>query len=216
VERGWSPSMRALPDLAHRELRAKAGQRIGTAITDGVFMTSRDGLRFHRWPEAFQRIGPERPGAWVYGDGYAAHGLIETESKLPGAPREFSLFVPEHYWRTEERVRRWTLRIDGFVAATAPLAGGELLTRPFTFAGNRLSLNFATSALGNLHVELTDAVGEPLPGFSLADCDELFGDTLDRTVTWRGQSDTSSLAGQPVRLRFQLRDAAVYAFQFGG
>lgn len=214
VERGWSPSMRALPDLDHREIRAKAGERIGTAITDGLFMSSRDGFHFHRWPEAFLRIGPERTGSWVYGDSYAAHGLIETDSKLPGAPKEFSLYVPEHYWRKTEQVRRWTLRIDGFVAATAPWEGGTLLTRPLIFSGKRLSLNFASSALGHLRVEIADANGQPLPGFSLADCDEHFGDSLDRTLTWQGQSDVSSLAGQPVRLRFRLHDAEVYAFQF--
>lgn len=214
VERRWSPSMKALPDLAHREIRAKAGERIGTAITDGVFMSSRDGFHFHRWPEAFLRIGPERPGSWVYGDCYAAHGLIETESRLPGAPNEFSMFIAEHYWRIEEKIRRWTLRIDGFVAATAPLAGGQLLTKPVKFQGKRLSLNFATSAAGSLRVELTDAAGKPLPGFSLADCDETFGDSLERTITWQGKSDTSSLAGKPIRLRFQLNDADVYALRF--
>ena len=75
-------------------------------------------------------------------------------------------------------------------------------------------MNFATSALGNLHVELTDADGHPLPGFSLADCDEHFGDSLDRTITWQGKSDVSSLAGKPVRMGFLLRDADVYSFQF--
>jgi hypothetical protein len=214
VERPWSPSMKALPDLKHREIRAKAGERIGTAITDGVLMSSRDGLHFHRWTEAFLRIGPERPGSWVYGDCYPAHGLIETPSKLPGAPKEFSLFIAEHYWRSEEALRRWTLRIDGFVAAKAPLQGGELLTRPFRFTGRKLSLNFATSAAGSLHVELTDVMGKPLPGFSLADSDEHFGDSLDRTVTWQGSHDVSSLAGNPVRLRFRLRDAEIYSFQF--
>ncbi len=214
VERPWSPSMRALPDLDHRHLRAKAGQRIGTAITDGVFMSSRDGLHFHRWTEAFLRIGPERPGSWVYGDCYPAHGLIETESKLPGAPMEFSLFIAEQYWRSEEAIRRFTIRIDGFVAAKAPMDGGEILTKPFIFSGNHLSVNFATSAAGSLHAELTDDAGKPLPGFSLADSDEHFGDSLDRTITWNDRSDTSSLAGKPVRLRFLLRDAEVYSFQF--
>lgn len=214
VERGWSPSMRALPDLAHREIRAQAGQRIGTAITDGVFMSSRDGAHFHRWPEAFFRIGPERPGSWVYGDCYAAHGLIETESALPGAPREFSFFVPEHYWRSEEQVRRFTLRIDGFVSANAPFSGGELLTKPLIFSGRRLSLNFATSAAGRLFVELCDVQGRPLSGFALSDADENFGDSLDRTLTWQGNADVSALAGQPVRLCFHLYDADVYSFQF--
>ena len=31
--------------------------RYGTVITDGLFMTSRDGRTFHRWDEAFIRPG---------------------------------------------------------------------------------------------------------------------------------------------------------------
>ena len=33
-------------------------------------------------------------------------------------------------------------------------------------------------------------------------------------VRWRQGGDTRSLAGKPVRLRFVLRDADLYAFQF--
>ncbi len=215
VERAWSPSMRTLPGLAHRELRAKAiGQRIGTAITDGLFMSSRDGLNFHRWGEAFMRNGPERHGNWLYGDCYSAYGLIETDSRFKGAPKELSIFVPEGHWTHATKVRRHTLRIDGFVAARAPLEGGELLTKPLQFAGKRLSLNFATSARGHIFAELIDAAGDPFPGYTLADCDETFGDSLDRTITWKGNPDTSSLAGKTIRMRFQISDADIYSFQF--
>ena len=65
-----------------------------------------------------------------------------------------------------------------------------------------------------LRVELQTAEGDPLPGFTLDECDELFGDTLDRTVSWDGQADLSAVAGTPVRLRFVLRDADLFAFQF--
>jgi hypothetical protein len=33
-------------------------------------------------------------------------------------------------------------------------------------------------------------------------------------VEWRGGSDLSSLAGQPIRLRFWLKDADLFALQF--
>jgi len=214
VERKWSPSMRALPDREHRELRARKEERIGTAITDGVFMSSRDGENFHRFNEAFLRIGPERPGSWVYGDCYPAHGLVETASKLPGAPPELSFYIAENYWRTSEVIRRWTLRLDGFVAVQGPFEGGELLTKTVVFSGKRLTLNFATSAAGSLLVELTDSDGHPLPGYGLDDCDEMFGDSLSRVVSWRGQESTSAVAGRPVRVRFVLRDADLYSFQF--
>jgi hypothetical protein len=214
VERDWSTSLRALPDLTHRELRAAVEQRIGTALTDGLVMAGHDGRTFHRWDTAFLRSGPERPGTWVYGDNYPAYGLVETASQLPGAPREMSFYLPENYWFRTVKLRRYTLRVDGFVAARASLSGGDLVTRPLTFAGNTLSLNFATSAAGSVRVELQDADGTPLPGLSLDDCDELFGDTLERRVTWRGSSEVSAASGRAVRLRFHLRDADLFAFQF--
>ncbi|HRX79876.1 MAG TPA: hypothetical protein P5307_12485, partial [Pirellulaceae bacterium] len=57
VERGWSESMRALPDRDNRELRASAHLRYGTALTEGLLMASRDGVQFKRWNEAFLRPG---------------------------------------------------------------------------------------------------------------------------------------------------------------
>jgi hypothetical protein len=49
VERGWSPSMRALPDPENREMRARTQERYGTALSDSLLMTSRDGRTFNRW-----------------------------------------------------------------------------------------------------------------------------------------------------------------------
>ena len=65
-----------------------------------------------------------------------------------------------------------------------------------------------------MQVELQDATGKPLPGFALQDCDELFGDTHDRSVVWNSQADLASLAGQVVRVRFVLHDADLYSYQF--
>ena len=55
--------------------------------------------------------------------------------------------------------------------------------------------------------------GAAIPGFSLEDCAEIFGDELDRNVTWTG-GDPGKYAGQPLRLRFHLRDADLYSFKF--
>lgn len=217
VDRGWSESMRALPELEHRELRAKASPRYGTAVTEGLFMASRDRVKFHRWNEAFLRPGIQRPGTWQYGQQYIAWHLLETKSELEGAPPELSLYAGESYWTgTSSALRRYTLRLDGFVAVHAGARGGELRTRPFTFAGDRLSLNFATSAAGSVRVEIQDVAGKALPGFALDDCHDLFGDSVDRTASWKNGAAVGSLAGKPVRLRFELRDADLFALQFGG
>lgn len=217
VERDWSSSLRALPDLAARELRSGDTDRYGKALTETLFMSSRDGVTFQRWPEGFLRPGIERPGTWNYGHNAVAWPLIETKSDQPGAPNELSFFATENYWTGPggSALRRHTLRLDGFVALTAGMTGGELLTKPLRFAGACLRLNFATSAAGTIRVELQDAGGRALPGFALEDCEPLFGDTLDRAVVWQQGVDVSALAGQAVRLRFVLHDADCFAFRFG-
>jgi len=215
VTRRWSPSMRALPELEHRELRASTSERYGTALSEGLLMCSRDGVTFKRWNEAFLRPGIEREGTWNYGHQFIGWHLVETKSKLEGAPNELSLYAGESYWTGNSgALRRYTLRLDGFVSAQAPMKGGELITKPVRFAGAKLLLNFSTSAAGSLRVEIQDLNGNPLPGFALADCPPIFGDTIERPVTWALGQDVSALAGRAVRLRFELKDADLYTFQF--
>lgn len=217
TDRGWSDAMRALPEADHRELRAKATQRYGTAITDGLFMAGRDGVNFKRWNEAFLRPGIERDGTWNYGHQYLAWGPVETRSTLEGAPNELSFYATESYWTgRSSQVRRHTLRLDGFVSASATAKGGELITKPITFSGGRLMLNLSTSVAGGVRVEIQDADGKAIPGYALDDCPPVFGDAHDRVVTWKAGPDVSSLAGKPVRLKFALNDADLFAYRFGG
>ena len=184
-------------------------------MTDGLFMASRDGLTFHRWDEAFLRPGPEAEGRWIYGDNYQSYGLFETKADVAGLANEISLHFNEGSWRDEmHRLRRYTIRLDGFVSLNAPLSGGEITTKPLTFAGRRLSLNYATSAAGSLRVEIQDAAGNPLPGFSLGDSEELFGDSIDQSVWWKKSTDVSRLVGQKIRLRFVLHDADLFSLRF--
>ena len=42
ADRGWSESLRELPGLEHRLWRAKQSERLGTAVTDSLFMASCD------------------------------------------------------------------------------------------------------------------------------------------------------------------------------
>lgn len=216
-ERGWSGPMLDLPGLENRLERGAHHPRYGMTITDAVFMSSRDGRTFHRWAEAFIRPGPRQRESWVYGDNFAFWGLYETPSAVEDAPNEISLLATESYWEGDATAfRRYTLRVDGFVSATAPYAGGELVTRPLVFAGGSLSVNAETSAYGSFQVEVQDAGGAPLPGYSLDECEPIFCDSTDYTVRWRSAvgGDLRPIAGRPVRLRFALRDADVYAFQF--
>lgn len=215
TDRGWSLPVLDWPGLEERLARARHSRRFGTAVTDAVFMTSRDGVTFRRWPEAFIRPGPRREGSWVYGDNFVFWGMIETASDLGDAPNEISLYATEHYWEgVYTEFRRYTLRVDGFVSATAPRSGGELVTKPLVFSGGSLALNLATSGAGGVEVEVQEADGTPIPGYELQDCPEIRADSLAHIVRWEGGGDLRPLTGKPVRLRFVLRDADLYAFQF--
>ncbi len=183
-------------------------------VSDGLFMTSRDGRRFRRWGEAFIRPGLQKE-RWICRNNMTAWGILVTKSAIPGTPDELSIYSAEGYYTGEScQLRRYTLRIDGFVAVRAPLSGGEMVTRPITFEGKRLQINFSTSAAGSVRVEIQDAEGRPVPGFTLADCPEIFGDELARVVTWKAGPDLGKLAGRPIRLRFVLSDADLYALRF--
>lgn len=215
LDRGWSESMRALPELEHRLKRSEDSPREGTALTDGLFMSSRDGAEFLRSDRVFLRPGLRTAGNWVYGDNYQAWGIIETPSAIEDAPKELSIFATEGYWTGSScQLRRFTLRTDGFVSASASNAGGELLTKPIRFSGDKLALNFSTSAAGSIRIEIQDAEGTPIPGFTLADAPEIFGDALDQTVPWKDNRTLAELSGKPVRLRLVMKDADLYAFRF--
>lgn len=215
VARALNPHGASLEPRDLRDRLTRASERVGTDLTDGVFMTSRDGQSFKRWDEAFLRPGPQAEGRWIYGDNYQAYGLWETASDVPGAPKEISMLFNEHAWVDETHAeRRYTIRLDGFTSLNAPLAGGEFTSKPLIFAGSRLSVNYATSAAGSLRVELQDASGAAIPSFSLEDCLEHYGDSVDQRIAWKSGSDVSALAGKPVRLRFVLADGDVYSFKF--
>ena len=54
----------------------------------------------------------------------------------------------------------------------------------------------------------------PIPGYTLEECDEIFGDDLSRPVTWNGKAELNTLVGKTVKLRFVLFDADLYALRF--
>ncbi|REJ94243.1 MAG: hypothetical protein DWQ34_09210 [Planctomycetota bacterium] len=170
------------------------------AATDILLMSTRGGDHFDReFTESFIRPGIGSEG-WANRANYAAIGIHET------SPTDLSLFLTGG--------RRYTLRIDGFVSVNAPLEGGELITKPLTFTGRELEINYSTSAAGQVLVELQDAAGNPIPGFTLEECDPIYGDHIARVVQWKEGADVSSLAERPVRIRFVMSDADLYSLRF--
>ncbi len=179
-----------------------------SGLSESVFMTSRDGVHWdRRFMEPFLGLGPDSDN-WTDRNLYIGVGIVPT------GPAEMSVYYIEHYKRPSIRLRRGTLRTDGFVSVNAPYTGGEFVTKPLVFEGNELVINYATSVTGGLRVEIQDAEGQPIDGYQLSQCIEIFGDEIERVVRWEKGSDVGSLAGRAIRLRFVMAAADLYAIQF--
>ncbi len=215
VDHGLTESTPLLPEWELREKRMTVSPRYGTAVTDSVYITSRDGKNFRQSNDVFLRPGLRTRHNWSYGDNYVAWHVVETESGRDDTPRELSLYATESYFTgRDSRLRRYTLRIDGFASVHAKLEEGEFTTKPVIFSGDELSLNAATSAAGMIKVEICEPDGTPIPGFTLDESDLIYGDSLDRRASWKGNRSVAALSGKPVVLRFAMREADLYSLAF--
>lgn len=194
--------------LPKRYVKDRVGLPDHKGVSDAMFLSSRDGLKFDRtFLEAFIRPGRDELN-WGDRGTMPAWGLVQT------GPDEMSVYYSQHYRQPTTHLHRGVLRLDGIASLHAGGTVGELITKPFTFTGKTLTLNYATSAAGNVQVEIQNADGSAIPGFTLAEAPETFGDKIDAPYAWKSGTDVSALAGKPVRLRFVLRDADVYSYQF--
>ena len=114
-----------------------------------VLMTSRDGVRFDRYPDAVisEDAPADRKGNR---SNYMAWGMFQ----LPGEPKEISVYATENYYEsTPGRLRRFTYRLDGFVALRSGSEGGTVTTQPLHYQGQRLLLNYVVQPGGSLVIE---------------------------------------------------------------
>ena len=176
--------------------------------SDAVFMTSRGGSVYDR----FFMQGFINPGIgvsnWVSRTNYPALNMVQTGDD------EMSVYVNQDYAQPTAHLHRYSLRPDGFVSVYGNWNGGELLTKPIIFSGEKMFVNYSTSAAGGLRIEITEPDGEPIDGFSSENAVELIGNEIEKEVKWKSSETLKSLSGKPVRIRFLLSDAHVYSFRF--
>ena len=177
--------------------------------SDGVLMTTRAGS--NRYDFIF-RESLFRPGIgdenWTTRNNYPTLGIIQTSKT------EISIFVQRRYAQPTAYLERMTLRLDGFASLNAGYDEGQMITKTLDFTGNKLELNYSTSAAGRIKVEMLDESGTPIEGYGIDDCDGLIGDEISGHVSWNGSTDLSKISGQPVRVRFVMNDADIYSLRF--
>ncbi len=191
---------------------ALAGRFIdGDTESDAVFMSSRAGSLVYDRTFTDRLVVPAAEiGTQLARSNFPAENSVQT------GPRELSFYLGHNYRTAQNHLRRYSLRLDGFSAVSPTAAGtaGELLTRPLTFTGDRLQLNYLTRGNGELKVEIQDAERTPIEGYAIDDFEPLTGDEIDAIASWQSGSDLSALQGRPVRLRFVLQDADLFSLKF--
>ena len=160
-----------------------------------------------------------RFGEWDSGMVYGGNTLLVVDDEI----RLYYLGANMgHCTRVLPATRPWhnvgvglaTLRLDGFASMQPADERGQFTSRPLTFNGDRLQINGRCSPSGSVRVELLDAAGKPLPGFSLSDCEPFQSDSIRHTVKWNAGATIPASIPRTIRLRFEQTSADLFAFQF--
>lgn len=104
---------------------------------------------------------------------------------------------------------RW--RRDGFVSLSAGSERGRVETVTLDPSGSSLCVN-ADVGDGELAIELVNADGTVVPGYSSEDCVPIRADSTKHVVEWRGRNGVD--AGKPVRVRFTMRNTELFSYWF--
>lgn len=205
----WTDNFEKLcdKDIRKKKMEKHKLDRIGLAVTDCLFMCSRDGINWTRFNEAFLTPGPEHSIGWAYGDCYPTMGFIEIPGDHNGSDKQLCITTQiGHNCDIPETSLKYTMRIDGYVSRHATYKPQKVVTKTFIFEGDTLEMNFATSAAGYMYITLTDEDGN-----SIKSC-KIFGDKVDRIIGFDG--DLSEFSGKPVVMKIDMSDADVYSFRF--
>ena len=196
--------------------RSKAVGILNVGPLDIGFAASRDGIHWERYDRnPWIPLGAE--GSFDSKCMYSCRGMFFHGDEIWMYYVAYDTLHGDAKSREPHPVlSRVVLRKDRFTSVAAEYSGGEFTTPPLKFNGEKLALNLDTSALGVLRVEIRDAGGQPIEGYSLTDCDPIHtANSTGRMVAWRGKSDVGPLSGQPVRLRFELLyGVKLHAFRF--
>lgn len=163
----------------------------GNYYTQVFFMSSRDLLNWNRTEKPY--LTPANSQSYRYQrSGYPCIGYIET------APGEMSFYMKEKASdRGISTLYRYTLRTDGFMSAT----GTTLTTKPFTYEGDTLLVNFE----GEIKVTLRDITG------NIVTSEWISANEIDKVIEF----DSAIPQGNAATLIIEMKEGTkLYSFKF--
>lgn len=185
-------------------------------ITELVMAYSRDGFHWHR-PDRRAFIAASRTeGTWDRGYVQSVGGVCTLSrdemrfyySACGGGNKETD---PEGGMYANRFTGLARLRRDGFASLRAGNTNASATTRPVAFSGEHLFVNVSAGD-GEMTVEILAEDGTPIAPFTRAACNAVHVDSTAHRIQWKAVSGLGDLTGKPVRFRFHLRNAEIYAF----
>lgn len=210
--RAWTENFEQLPGKEPRQLGMKEmSPRAGLAVTDAIFMYSRDGKLWNRYNESFVTPGYEHENGaehnWCYGDCYLSYGMIDD-----GQENYIFYDIGNHRSKNVPRpLIMYKVRKDGFACYMADGNEKVLVTKPLIFDGKCPHINFTASPYGYIYMDILAEDGTPIEE---SESFEIFGDNIDRRILRKDGKDYAEFAGKPIRLRFRMLDAKLFSIQF--
>ena len=166
----------------------------------------------------WQRVGARQPllargpaGSWDQ-----AHVSLTTNPPHPEGDRLRFWYGgkdTEHWQAGHAALGSATLRRDGFACYEAGAAGGTVTTAPFHLQWATMPMVNVDARGGELRVEILGENDQPLPGCAAADCLPITGDHVRALVEFKVGRGTFIRHTGPVRFRFHLRTARLYAYK---
>jgi len=192
--------------------------RINDGHNDGTIhielVSSRDGIRWQRQEgERLPILQLGAPGQWDDGMVHtASHPLLEGDTlKLLYGGSDQTHESPVAGGWGNCAIGLATLRKDGFASLDAGEVQGSLTTRSLRGLSGTLRVN-ADARRGWIKVEVLDSQGNVIPGYGRAQCQPIREDGINQVVSWQG-NDQLPRSTVPLRLRFLIQNASLYAFR---
>ena len=195
--------------------------RIADGRNDGTIhcelVSSRDGVTWLR-PE-----GDRAPLLPVGSEGSSDDGQVVTPNHPLVEGNRITLFYggldathqpPAGSPPRRDGIGLATLRKDGFASLNAGAKTGEIVTRTLHGLSGALRVNADTRG-GELRIEVLNERGSVIPGYGRDDCTPIVTDGCDQPVTWARHAVLPE-GNTSRRLRFVLRDCALFSFRAAG
>ena len=148
---------------------------------------------------------------WIYYGGMSVHHdwWIMPKDRRPDVPEAREA----HYSEDGHHLCLATLRLDGYVSLDATVREGWVETKPVFSTGRHLYINGRCGPKGYIDVEVMDGWNNVWEEYSRENCRTFTADAVHHRVAW-SRSDTIDEVPGAVKLKFYLRDAELYGFQF--